>query len=164
MSDTRSRPSTPSCSGAKQGSTLDGGGLFGFATAALAGKPLVLNDQQMDVITAGSATAATALQSSARGRNATLSTMVGNIAVDLGSASLAQSRGSVLGTGASVSADIYSLASANPFEASAASTGTANGRTATISAFAMSTAVSAARIGATQALSSTTSFSSGRSR
>jgi hypothetical protein len=90
--------------------------------------------------------------------------MVGNIAVDLGSASLAQSRGGVLGTGASVNAEIYSLARANPFEASAASTGTANGRTATISAFAMSTAVSAAPIGATQALSSTTSFSSGRSR
>jgi hypothetical protein len=114
----------------------------------------------MDAVVSGSATAATAMQSSVRGRNATLRTMVGNTAVDLGSASFAQSRSGVLGTGTSVKANINSLSSADPFQASATAAGAANGQTATLSAFAISTAVSAAPIGSTQAFSSINSFSS----
>jgi len=148
----------------KTSAALVGLALLGLVAAAQAGNLLPLNDQQMDIVTAGNAMAATTMQPAARGPHATLASMFGNTAVDLGPASLAQSRGGVLGTGRLVKADIYSVAGADPFQASAGSNGLAMGQNATLSAFALSTAVSAAPVGASQAFSSMTGLSSGRSR
>jgi hypothetical protein len=142
--------------------TLVGMALLALAATAQAGKPIVLNDQQLDVVSAGSATAATAVQSSARGRNATLSTFVGNVAADLGSAAIAQSRGSVFARGASVSADVYSVANAHPFAALSGANGAASGQSATLHSLAMTSAVSAGPFGASQSLTSTTFFSRSR--
>jgi hypothetical protein len=148
----------------KTSAALVGLALLGLMATAQAGNPLALNDQQMDIVTAGNAMAATTMQAAARGPHATLASMVGNTAVDLGPASLAQSRGGVLGTGRLVKADIYSVAGADPFQSSAGSNGLAMGQNATLSAFALSTAVSAAPVGASQAVSSLTGLSTGSSR
>ncbi len=139
--------------------TLVATALLALATVARAGKPIVLNDQQLDIVSAGSATAATAVQSSARGRNATLSTFIGNTTADLGSAAIAQSRGTVFARGASVSADIYSISNADPFASFSGSSGAASGQSATLHSLAMTSAVSAGPFGASQSLTSTTSFS-----
>jgi hypothetical protein len=141
---------------------LIGAAFFALTATAQAGKPIVLNDQQLDIVSAGRAVAATAVQSSARGQNATLSTFVGNTAADLGSAAIAQSRGGVFARGASVSADIYSISNADPFAAFSGSSGAASGQSATLHSLAMTSAVSAGPFGAIQSLTSTTSFSRSR--
>lgn len=146
----------------KTSAVLLGLALLGLVSTARAGHPLALDDRQLDIVTAGNAIAVTAVQAAARGPHSTLSTMVGNTAVDLGSASLAQSRGGVLGTGRLVKADVYTVAGAGPFEASTGSNGRAMGQNAALSAFAISTAVSAAPIGASQAFSGVTALSTGR--
>jgi hypothetical protein len=131
---------------------------------AFSGEPIALNDRQMDAVSAGAASAATALQSVASGSNAKLSSMIANTAVDLGSARLAQSRGNVLARGTSINADIYSISNANESAAISSAGGAASGQHATLRSIAMTTAVSAAPFGSAQALSSTSSFSSSGSR
>jgi len=122
--------------------------IFGLAAAAHAGA-LELSDWQLRVVTAGSATAITALQTSAAARNAAIQTSVRNVAAENLHGSLAQSRAGVLATGAgnaSVASDTFSQSVTNghgPRQTATASTaGSAAGGTATLRSVAITTAVS----------------------
>jgi hypothetical protein len=156
---------------------LTGISLFGLASAAHAGAPVQLTDWQMDVVTAGSATAIAVLQTSSAGRNTTLRTSVANIATDLPHVSLAQSRTAVLATGAgnaSLAADVINQSTAGghgPSQVATASTaGSASGDRATVSSLGITTAISTSAgpghssIGIADSLANITTFSvSGRS-
>jgi len=129
---------------------LTGISMFGLASAANAGAPVQLSDRQMDVVTAGSATAITALQTSAAGRKTTIQTSVANIAADRPHGSLAQSRTAVLATGAgraSVATDVINQSSADghgPAQIATASTaGSASGDSATVRSANITTAIKA---------------------
>jgi hypothetical protein len=149
--------------------------IFGLAAAAHAGA-LQLSDWQMQAVTAGSAAAIAALQTSAAGRNATLQTSVGNIAAEKPHGSFAQSRIGVIATAAgnaSVATDTFNQSAADghgrPQIATASIGGSAAGGVATVRSVAITTAVSiqlASRhssIGASGSLANITTFSvSGR--
>ena len=156
---------------------LTGISMFGLVSAAHAGAPVQLTDWQMDVVTAGSATAITALQTSAAGRRTTIQTMVGNVAADRPTGSLAQSRTAVLATStgkASVTTDVINQSSADghgPAQVATASTaGSASGDSAIVRSANITTAITASigsgrsSIGIADSLANVTSFSvSGRS-
>jgi hypothetical protein len=152
--------------------------IFGLTAAAHAGTPVQLSDWQMDGVTAGSAKAVAAFQTSAAGRNTAIQTYVGNITAERPHGSLAQSRTAVLavGTGkASLTTDVVSQSAAHgygPAQVATASTaGSASGDTATVRSVGVTTAISASAgsrnssIGIAESLANITTFSaSGRSR
>jgi hypothetical protein len=150
---------------------LAGIAVFGLIAAAQAGGPMQLNDWQMDTVTAGGATAITALQTSAVGRNTAIQTSVGNIAAQGAYGSLAQTRTAVLATGggnASVAADVVNQSTTNgrgsPQVATATTAGSASGDIATVHSVDVTSAVTAGRsaytsIGATESLAYVTTFS-----
>lgn len=152
--------------------------MFSLATTAYAGAPIQLSDRQMDTVTAGSAEAITALQTSAVGRNTALQTSVGNIALESPSGSLAQTRTAVLATGAnhtSVATDVVNQSAANGHGSASVATaltaGSASGDTATVHSVDVTTAISASAgpghssIGIADSLAYVTTFSaSGKSR
>jgi hypothetical protein len=156
---------------------LAGISILGLAAAAHAGAPIPLSDWQMDAVTAGSATAIAALQTSAVGRNTAIRTIVGNIAAGRLNGSLAQSRTAVLATGAgdaSVATGTFNQSAADGHGsgqvATASTAGSASGDTATVDSVGVTTAVSASgrsgrsSIGIAESLAHVTSFSaSGRS-
>ena len=158
--------------------TLAGVSMLGLAATAHAGTPVQLTDWQMDVVTAGSATALTALQTTVSGQHTASQTNVSNIAVDRRLGSLAQSRTAALvsGTGkASVATNVVSQSAADghgPAQFATASTaGSASGATATVRSVGMTTAISASAgpghstVGIASSLANVTAFSaSGRSR
>jgi hypothetical protein len=138
-------------------------------TSAKAGSPIQLSDHQMAVITAGGATAMSAVQTSASGRRTATSTWVSNTAVAGLGTHLAQNRTAVLATGggnASLGADIFSTSTANGLRASAASTAAATGDLATVSDVAMTTAIDTpaglGRIGIANSSALASSFSAGK--
>jgi hypothetical protein len=156
---------------------LAGISMFALAAAAYAGAPMQLSDWQMDAVTAGSAKAITAFETSAAGRNTAIKTSVGNIAAERPRGSLAQSRTAVLAIGAgkaSLATDVINQSAANgygPAQVATASTaGSASGDTATVRSVGVTTAISASgrsgqsSIGITESLAKVTTFSaSGRS-
>jgi len=156
---------------------LTGISMFGLASAAHAGAPMQLTDWQMDVVTAGNAKAITAFQTTVAGQHTATQTMVGNVAADHLTASLAQSRTAVLATStgrASVATDTINQSSANGHGSSqvatASTAGSASGDIATVRSLGITTAISASAgpgrssIGITDSLATVTSFSvSGRS-
>jgi hypothetical protein len=156
---------------------LTGISMFGLVSAAHAGAPVQLTDWQMDVVTAGNAKAITAFQTTVAGQHTAIQTMVGNVAADRLTGSLAQSRTAVLATSAgraSVATDIInqSLADAHgPTQIATASTaGSASGDRATVRSLSTTTAISASAgpgrssIGIAESLANVTAFSvSGRS-
>ena len=158
--------------------TLAGVSMLGLAAIAHAGTPVQLTDWQMDVVTAGSATALTAFQTTASGQHTASQTNVSNIAVDRRLGSLAQSRTAALvsGTGkASVATNVVSQSAADghgPAQFATASTaGSASGATATVRSIGITTAISASAgpghstVGIAESLANVTAFSaSGRSR
>ena len=158
--------------------TLAGVSMLGLAAIAHAGTPVQLTDWQMDVVTAGSATALTAFQTTASGQHTASQTNVSNIAVDWRLGSLAQSRTAALvsGTGkASVATNVVSQSAADghgPAQFATASTaGSASGATATVRSVGITTAISASAgpghstVGIASSLANVTAFSaSGRSR
>jgi hypothetical protein len=151
--------------------------IFGLTAAAHAGAPARLSDRQMDAVTAGSATATAAFQTSAAGRNTAIRTSVANVAAVRNYGSVAQSRTAVFATGtgnASVATDLVNRATADgygPAQVATASTaGSASGNTATVYSVGVTTAVSASgpsgysSMGVAESLANTISFSvSGRS-
>jgi len=158
--------------------TLAGVSMLGLAAIAHAGTPVQLTDWQMDVVTAGSATALTAFQTTASGQHTASQTNVSNIAVDRRLGSLAQSRTAALvsGTGkASVATNVVSQSAADghgPAQFATASTaGSASGATATVRSVGITTAISASAgpghstVGIASSLANVTAVSaSGRSR
>ena len=158
--------------------TLAGVSMLGLAATAHAATPVQLTDWQMDVVTAGSATALTALQTTVSGQHTASQTNVSNIAVDRRLGSLAQSRTAALvsGTGkASVATNVVSQSAADghgPAQFATASTaGSASGATATVRSVGITTAISASAgpghstVGIASSLANVTAFSaSGRSR
>ena len=157
---------------------LAGISMFGLAAAAHAGAPMQLSDRQMDAVTAGSAKAVTAFQTSTVGRYTGIQTSVGNIAAESPSRSLSQTRTGVLATGggnASVATDVVNQSAANGHSpaqiASATTAGSASGDTATVHSVDVTTAISASgpsrnsSIGIADSLAYITAFStSGKSR
>jgi hypothetical protein len=131
----------------------------------------------MDAVTAGSAKAVTAFQTSAVGRNTAIQTSVANISAERSHGSLAQSRTALLATGAgkaSLATDVVSQSAANgygPAQVATASTaGSAKGDVATVRSVSVTTAISASAgsphssIGIANSLADVTTFSaSGRS-
>jgi hypothetical protein len=152
--------------------------MLALAATARAGAPMQLSDWQMDSVTAGSAKAIAAFQTSVAGRHTAVQTSVGNIAAETPHGSLAQSRTAVFATGAgeaSVATDVVNASAANghgpPQVATASTAGSANGDTATVQSVGVATATSASgrsghsSIGTAESLARTTTFSaSGRSR
>jgi hypothetical protein len=157
---------------------LAGISMFGLASIAHAGAPVQLTDWQMDVVTAGNAKAITAFQTTAAGQHTAIQTMVGNVAADRPTGSLAQSRTAVLATStgrASVTTDVINQSSADghgPTQVATASTaGSASGDSATVRSANITTAISASigpgrnSIGIADSLANVIAFSvSGRSR
>ena len=151
--------------------------MFGLASVAHAGAPLPLTDWQMDAVTAGSAKAITAFQTTVAGQQTATQTSVGNIAADRPNGSLAQSRTAVLVTGAgkaSVATDVINQSAADghgPAQVATASTGgSASGNTATVRSLGVTTAISTSAgpghssISIAESLADVTTFSvSGRS-
>ena len=155
---------------------LTGISMLGLASAAQAGAPLQLTDWQMDVVTAGNATAITAFQTTAAGRQTAVQSIVANIAADRLSGSLAQSRTAVLATGAGralVATDVINQSSADGHglaqTATAWAAGSASGDQATVRSVGITTAISTSAgpghgtIGIAESLANVTAFSvSGR--
>jgi hypothetical protein len=145
-------------------------GIAMLLTAAVeAGTPIELTDRQMAIVTAGSAKAVSALQTSASGRGTATQTWVGNIAAARPAGDFAQSRAAVLASGtgnASLSADIFSSSTVDGLGASAASAAAATGDLATVHDATVTTAIStpagSGRIGIANSLAVTTSFSAGK--
>ena len=146
--------------------------MFGLASVAHAGAPLQLTDWQMDAVTAGSAIAGTALQTTVAGRQTATQSSVSNIAADRLKGSLAQSRTAVLATGAgkaSVATDVINQSSADghgPAQvATASAAGSASGNTATVHSLGVTTAISVSAgpghssIGVADSLAYVTAFS-----
>jgi len=141
-----------------------------LTAGAQAGTPIQLTDRQMDIVTAGSAKAVSALQTSASGRSTAMQTRVGNIAAALPARDFAQSRTAVLGSGtgnASLGADIFSRSTVDGLGPSAASAAAATGDLATVYDVAGTTAIGTpaglgGRIGIANSLAVTTSFSAGK--
>jgi hypothetical protein len=156
---------------------LTGISMFGLASAAHAGAPVQLTDWQMDVVTAGNAKAITAFQTTVAGQHTATQTMVGNVAVNRLTGSLAQSRTAVLATSAgkaSVATDVINQSSADSHGstqvATASTAGSASGDRATVFSVGITTAISASAgpgrssIGIAGSLANVTAFSvSGRS-
>jgi hypothetical protein len=151
--------------------------ISGLTAAAHAGAPVQLSDWQMDAVTAGSAKAVTAFQTSAVGRNTAIQTSVANISAERSLGSLAQSRTALLATGtgkASLASDVVNQSAANgygPAQVATASTaGSAKGDIATVRSVGVTTAISASAgslhssVGIANSLADVTTFSaSGRS-
>ena len=146
--------------------------MFGLASVAHAGAPLQLTDWQMDEVTAGSAIAGTALQTTVAGRQTATQSSVSNIAADRLKGSLAQSRTAVLATGAgkaSVATDVVNQSAADghgPAQVATASTaGSASGNIATVHSLGVTTAISVSAgpghssIGIADSLAYVTAFS-----
>jgi hypothetical protein len=139
--------------------------VFGLVGKAHAAEALILSERQMDIVTAGSASAAAALEASAAGRNSTIRTTVGNVAADRPHFSFAQSRTAVLATGASVTADLVNQSTANGYSATAESSVMASGDVASVRALATTTAINVTgplrgiSIGVTKSLAVSISFS-----
>jgi hypothetical protein len=155
---------------------LAGISMLGLAAATHAGAPMQLSDWQMDTVTAGNATAITAFQTSAAGRNTAIRTSSANIAAERPNGSLAQSRTGMLATGAgnaSVATDVVNRSAADghgPAQvATALTAGSASGDTAAVRSVDVTTAISASgrsgrsSIGIAESLTNVTTFSaSGR--
>lgn len=145
--------------------------------AARAGGPMQLTDRQMDTVTAGSAGAIVAFQTSAAGQHAAIQTSVANMAAEFPHGSVAQNRTAVFdsATGnAAIATNTFSQSSADghgPAQLATASTaGAANGGEATVASVGVTTAISASSrsggssIGLAESLAQVTAFSaSGRS-
>jgi len=156
---------------------LAGISIFGLAATAHSGAPMQLSDKQMDAVTAGSAKAIAALQTSAAGRNTAIQTSVGNIAAETPYGSLAQTRTAVLATGAgnaSVATDGVNRSAADGHGSTQVATtstaGSASGDTAIVHSVGVTTAISALgrsgynSIGIAESLAYVTAFStSGKS-
>jgi hypothetical protein len=151
---------------------LAGISMFGLVAAAHAGAPVQLSDRQMDAVTAGSAKAVTAFQTSTAGRNTAIQTSVGNITAESPSRSLSQTRTGVLATGdgnASVATEVVNQSAANGHSptqiANASTAGSASGETATVQSVDVTTAISASgpsrnsSIGIADSLAHVTAFS-----
>jgi hypothetical protein len=162
----------------KAGAVLAGISIFGLAAVAHAGAPIPLSDRQMDTVTAGSAKATAAVQTTALGRNAAIQTSIANIAMEKPHRSLAQSRTTVLATGvgnASVATEIVDQSAANghgPGQVASSTTGgSASGDKAMVQSVGVTRAVSSAdrlgytSVGIADSFAHVTSFSvSGKSR
>ena len=151
---------------------LAGISILGLAVAAHAGAPMQLSDWQMQAITAGSANANTALQTSADGRNAAAQASVGASTAVSPLRSFAQSSTGVLTTGtgdASISTNTLNQSTANghgPAQmATAATAGSASGDVATVQNVGITRAISASpgssqsSMGVTESLAHTITFS-----
>ena len=162
----------------KSGAALAGISIFGLAAVAHAGAPIQLSDRQLDAVTAGSAKAIAAVQTTALGRNSAIQTSIANIATEDPRRSLAQSRTAVLATGAgnaSVATEIVNQSSTNGRAAGqiaiAATGGSASGDKATVQSVGVTRAVSSSdrlgytSVGIADSLAHVVSFSvSGKSR
>jgi hypothetical protein len=157
---------------------LAGISMLALAAAAHAGTPMQLSDRQMDAVTAGSAQAITAFQTSATGQHAAIRTSVANVAAELRYGSVAQNRTALFGTAtgnAAISSNTFSQSSADghgpPRLATASIAGSANGDKAMVASVGMTTAISASgrpghsSIGVAESLAQVTAISaSGWSR
>ena len=139
-----------------------------LAAGAEAGPPLTLTERQMDIVTAGSALAASLLELSASGQSTATRSWVGNIAAGRPNGDVAQSRAAFAASGnsAALSGGIVNRASAGALTAGAASSAAASGDHATIAGADVTTAIDApagfAHIGIADSLSTSTSFSAGK--
>jgi len=146
--------------------------ILSSVAAAHAGGPMQLSDRQMDAVTAGSAEAIVAFQTSAAGQHAAIRTSVANIGAEFPYGSVAQSRTVLFGkaTGnTAIATNTFGQSSADghgpPQVATASTAGSANGGEAMVSSVGVTTAISASgrsgrsSIGLAESLAQVTAFS-----